>query len=342
MRPKGTAEELERRRLLAVRRVEEGYSQEEVARFLGVNPRSVRRWLRLYRQIGEGALAPIPHHGRAPKLLPSQEAAVLRWVTQSPRDFGFRTELWTAPRIAKLIERDWGIHFHPRYLNHWLTQRGVRPQMPVTQARERDQQAIDRWLSHDWPAIQERAQTRRAHIVLIDEAGLLLAPLLRRSQAPRGHPMILKQRGRHRDKVSLIAALTLSPLRGRLGLYFRSYPLGYVTKVEAADFLRELLRHLHGEVIVLWDGGTSHKGEPIRDLLKQHPRLSLERLPAYAPDLNPVEMLWEHLKYAELVNFAAQDARQLDKEAHEVLDQVRQDSQRLRSFWNHCELPLAS
>lgn len=342
MRPKGTAEELERRRLLAVRRVEEGYSPDAVARFLGVTVRSVQRWLRSYRQIGEGALAPIPHHGRAPKLWPSQETTILWWVTQSPRDFGFRTELWTAPRLAKLIERDWGIHFHPRYLNQWLTQHGVTPQMPVTQARERDQQAIDHWLAHDWPALRERAQKRRAHIVLIDEAGLLLAPLLRRSQAPRGRPMILKQRGRHRDKVSLIAALTLSPLRERLGMYFRSYPLSYVTKVEAADFLRELLRHLRGEVIVVWDGGTSHKGEPIRDLLKQHPRLSLERLPAYAPDLNPVEMLWEHLKYAELVNFAAQDAWQLNEEAHEVLGRVQQDSQRLRSFWNHCELPWAS
>jgi len=342
MRPKGTAQELERRRLLAVHRVEEGYSQEEVARFLGVNSRSVRRWLRLYRQIGEGALAPIPHHGRTPKLLPSQEAAVLRWVTQSPRDFGFRTELWTAPRLAQLILRDWGIVFHPRSLNHWLTQRGVTPQMPVLQPRERNQQAIDAWLQRDWLRIQERAQKRQAHIVLIDEAGLLLAPLLRRSQAPRGRPLILKHRGRHRDKVSLIAALTLSPVRGRLGMYFRSYPLGYVTKVEAADFLRALLRHLRGEVIVVWDGGSAHKGEPIRALLKRHPRLSLERLPAYAPDLNPVEMLWEHLKYAELVNFAARDARHLDEEAHEVLGRVQQDSQRLRSFWNHCELPLAS
>jgi transposase len=342
MRPKGTAAELERRRLLAVLRVEEGYSATAVARFLGVDRRSVHRWLRLYRHIGPGALAPFAHHGRIPKLLPSQEAAVLRWVIQSPRDFGFRTELWTAPRIAKLILRDWGIRFHPRYLNQWLTRRGVSPQTPVTQPRERDQDKIDLWLQRDWPRIQERARERNAHLVLIDEAGLLLLPLLRRSQAPRGQPLLLKHRARHRDKVSLIAALTLSPVRQQVSMHFRTYPMGYVNKEEAAAFLSQLLRHLRGEVIVVWDGGSMHKGEPLRELLKRHPRLSIERLPPYAPDLNPVEFLWEHLKYNELVNFAAEDAKELDGVAHEVLGDIRQERQRLKSFWQHCGLPLVA
>jgi transposase len=330
---------LERRRLLAAQRVEEGYSPSAVARFLGVSPRSVRRWLALYRSIGAGALAPVPHHGRAPKLLPSQEAAVLRWVTQSPRDFGFRNELWTAPRLAQLIERTWGIHFHPRYLNAWLAQRRVSPQKPVTQPRERDDAAIARWLSQDWPRLLERARQRRARLVLIDEAGLLLLPLLRRSQAPRGRPPVLKHRARRRDKVSLIAALLLSPGR-RLGLAFRTYPLGHVTNVEAAAFVEQLLRQVRGEVIVLWDGGSMHKGEPIRDLLRRYPRLSVERLPPYAPELNPVEFLWEHLKYDELVNFAAQDAWELDREAQGILDGVSRQRQRLQGFWQHCGLPL--
>ncbi len=102
------------------------------------------------------------------------------------------------------------------------------------------------------------------------------------------------------------------------------------------------MKQLRGEVIVVWDGGSAHKGEPIRELLKKHPRLTLERLPPYAPDLNPVEYLWEHLKYDELVNFAAQDVKELDRVAHEILGQIRQQPQRLKSFWEHCKLSLVS
>jgi transposase len=161
MRTTGSAAELERRRLLAVRRVAAGYSQLAVARFLGVNPRTVRRWVRQHRTFGEGGLAAVPHPGRCPKLLPSQEAAVLRWLTRSPRDYGFPNELWTAPRVAKLIHDTWGITFHPRYLNAWLARRRVSPQKPALRPRERDQSAIGRWLDEDWPRLKKKRATRR-------------------------------------------------------------------------------------------------------------------------------------------------------------------------------------
>jgi transposase len=161
MRTIGSAAELERRRLLAVRRVAEGYSQVGVAAFLGVNDRTVRRWVRQQRRFGDGGLAPVPHPGRCPKLLPSHEAIILSWLRDNPRRHGFHTELWTAPRIAQLIERHWGIHFHPRYLNEWLTRRGIRPQKPLLRPRERDQAAIDLWLAEDWPRLKKKRATSR-------------------------------------------------------------------------------------------------------------------------------------------------------------------------------------
>lgn len=156
MRPIGTPLELERRRRMAVERVEQGYTQISVARFLGINYRTMRRWHARFREEGEEGLAAKPHPGGKPKLTPRQQQCVLTWFRKNPKSFGFATELWTAPRVAQVIERKWGVKFHPRYLNHWLKQRGITPQKPERQARERNPRDIRRWLKHDWPRIQNR------------------------------------------------------------------------------------------------------------------------------------------------------------------------------------------
>src|SRR3954453_9847589 len=105
MRDKGSPAELEHRRLLAVQRVLEGYSPQEVAEFLGGDPRSVRRWVSAYRQEGWPGLRARPAPGRPPKLTSTQEKIVRRWVAGTPTEHGFATDLWTGPRLATLIAR---------------------------------------------------------------------------------------------------------------------------------------------------------------------------------------------------------------------------------------------
>jgi transposase len=339
MRPFGSATELENRRRLAVTRVREGYSQADVARFLGVHPRTVRRWVAEYRDRGDAGLAAHPHPGPTPKLSPEQERTVLGWFRESPTEFGFPTELWTAPRVAQLIERTFGVKFHPRHLNAWLAARGITPRKPKRQPRERDQGKIDRWIEEDWPRIQEAARTEGAHIVLIDETGVPMAPLVRRSLAPRGQTPVLKQKGSRREEVSVIAALSLSPRRHRPGLYFQTHPKEFINNVKAAAFVRQLLRHLRGKVTLSWDRGTMHRGDPIRALLRDYPRLTIEELPPYAPELNPVEQVWNHIKYGVLCNFAPRDAAHADEVATEHLTAARHDHGRLRSFFNASDLP---
>src|SRR5215216_3017865 len=109
MRSTGSPEVLEYRRRLAVQRVCEGYSSQEVAEFLGVDPSSVRRWVAAFRCQGGAGLAAKPVPGRPPKLTAAQEKVVLRWLGDNPSDHGFATELWTAGRLAGLIEQEWGI-----------------------------------------------------------------------------------------------------------------------------------------------------------------------------------------------------------------------------------------
>jgi transposase len=175
--------------------------------------------------------------GRPPKLTRTQEKIVLRWLSDSPTEYGFATDLWSAPRLARLIEQEFDTHFHPNYLSTWLRQRGYTPQKPRRVPREQDDEAIAQWLAEDWPRIKQKARRRGACLLLMDESGLLMAPLLRRSWALRGHPPESRYKAGHREKVSVAAALWLPPLRDRLHLASQTLVNGYFTNVEVAEFL---------------------------------------------------------------------------------------------------------
>jgi len=153
-RPSETREFLRR---LAIARVLDGEAPEVLADLLGVSERSVWRWLSRWRDQGDAGLALRPGRGRPNKLTDDQIQQVLDWVEQSPTDFGFATERWTAPRLAWLIEKSFNIHLNARYLNDWARRHGVTPQMPQRQARERDEKLIAGWVAHRWPRIKKRS-----------------------------------------------------------------------------------------------------------------------------------------------------------------------------------------
>lgn len=159
-----SAGELERRRRLAVDRVRSGYSQQETATFLGVSKSAVSQWMKAYRKRGDAGLAAKPRSGRPRKLTQRQERTILSWFAKSATDFGFANELWTAPRVAKLIRQKWNVKFHERYLNQWLAERRITPQKPQRQPRERDDDAIQKWLRYDWPRLQN---ARRASALIL-------------------------------------------------------------------------------------------------------------------------------------------------------------------------------
>jgi transposase len=171
--------------------------------------------------------------------------------------------------------------------------------------------------------------------VFTDESGLLMAPLLRTTLAPRGRTPRIGQRASQRDKVSVAAALWKTPGRGLVRLAYRTYPGQFVNNERYALFLEDLLaeRLRRGPVVVLHDRGNMHRGEPLEALLDDAPRLlGFEPLPAYAPELNPVEELWNWLKYDELPNFAPLDVPHLDRVVNRKLLALHRDQPRLRTF----------
>jgi hypothetical protein len=176
---------------------------------------------------------------------------------------------------------------------------------------------------------------------VIDESGSLMAPLVRRTGASRGKtPKRVQRRGK-REEVSVAAAVWLSPLRDRLGLFARTLVNGSFDNRSSAAFLEALLQELPGRVVVIRDGGGMPKGDPInqvQDVMAD--RLTSERFPPDAPQLSPVEPLWSWLKYSRLCNFAPPDAIRLDGRIHAERSAIQDDQELLRSFWHAADLPL--
>ncbi len=143
MRPIGTAEELQRRRIRAVELVEQGESPEDVAHFLGCGRSSVYTWVKLAGQ-GPQNLAAKPHPGPKPRLSDAQLVELEALLLKGAKMHGWRTELWTAARAAELIDRHFRVRFHPEHARKLLRRRlKWTSQKPQRKAKERDEVAID-------------------------------------------------------------------------------------------------------------------------------------------------------------------------------------------------------
>jgi transposase len=142
MRPIGSAQELQRRRLRAVELVNQGESPDDVAHFLGCGRSSVYTWVKLARE-GLGTLASKPHPGRTPRLNDGDLKRLKVLLSQGAKAHGWRTELWTAARVADLIERHFKVIFHPEHVRKILNRRlNWTSQKPQRRAKERDEAAI--------------------------------------------------------------------------------------------------------------------------------------------------------------------------------------------------------
>ncbi len=155
MRPQGSPAELERRRLRAIALLNQSLLPHEVAERLGVDRRSVRRWKRAYRRKGRAGLKARPIPGRPPKLTARQRDTLVRLILQGPEALGFRTALWTCPRIAHLIRERFHVTYHPDHVGRLLRACGLTPQRPQRAAKERNDHRVRHWLQHEWLRIKK-------------------------------------------------------------------------------------------------------------------------------------------------------------------------------------------
>jgi putative transposase len=187
---------------------------------------------------------------------------------------------------------------------------------------------------------QKKAARCRGTLVFIDETGVFLTPFLRRTWAPRGQTPILHTRTRHHRHVSLIGGISISPRRRRLGWLLNFHADKSIRQEQVIAFLRDLTRHIRGEVFVIWDRLNAHRGKKVRFFLARRARLHTEFLPPYAPELNPNEYGWGYLKCTKLANYAPDNLGELQVATKKAAAKISSTQKLLRGFIQATGLPI--
>ena len=310
-----------------------------VARILGVTRTSLHRWRRLARQ-AEG-LAAKPPSGAKRRLTDPQLCELEQLLLKGAPAYGFPNELWTAARVALLIQRHFGVKYHPDYVRRLLRRRlAWTSHKPQVRARQCNDKEVERWKADDFPRILREAWRRGAHVAFLDESGFLLTPLVRRTLAPRGQRVVMRCSAAH-DRVSTISCVTLSPQARHVGLYFGRWINHNVHGEEVVEFLEYLTRQLPGEWTVVWDRNNIHsKSKMVKAWLAKHPNVVVEDFPPYDPDANPDEWVWSWAKYGKLCNLCPADVAVLYETVLGALEDLKHQPCLLASFVMDAGVPL--
>jgi transposase len=339
MRPKGTAAELERRRRRAVELLAQGEAPAVVARILGVSRTSLHRWRRLARQAGN--LAAKPPSGARRRLSDAQLSDLEQLLLKGAPAHGFPNELWTAARVARLIQRHFGVSYHPEHVRKLLRRRlNWTSHKPQRRARQRNDKEVERWKADEFPRILREAYRRGGHIAFLDESGFMLMPLVRRTLAPRGQRVVMRCSAAH-DRVSAISCVTLSPKAMHVGLYFQFLLNENFHGEEVVEFLQYLTKKVPGAWTVVWDGNNIHsKSKAVKAWLASHPNVVVEDFPGYDPQNNPDEWVWSWAKYGKLCNLCPADLEHLFDAVVDALEELKHQPALLTSFVMDAGVPL--
>jgi transposase len=314
---------------------QQGWYQRDIAEALGIREETVSRWLALARNGGREALLAHPGPGHPPKLSDSQRRLIPEFLWHGPEAYGFRGQVWTRARIARVIQEEFGVSYHKGHVGRLLQELHWTPQVPITRAIQRDQEAIRRWRVEAWPELLGRARRERRVLGFEDESGFDLLPGLVRTSAPEGKTPVLREKAT-RDHLSVMGGMTL---QGKVYTLVRQEPLNGLHTIE---FLEHLGRVAGERLLVIWDGSPIHRRAAVIEFVAgTRGKIRVEALPSYAPDLNPWdEGGWHHLKNVQLANVACHDLEELHEQFHLAVGRLRQKSHLIRSFFAQAGLSL--
>lgn len=321
---------LEHLRKLAVRRVVVGGERPSfVMKSLGFCRTSMYRWLHEYKESGYDALVESIAKGPEPKLSEKQRQQVRRWILgKDPRQYGLDYGLWTRKIVQELIRDRMGIDLGLTAVGRLLASLEITPQKPLRRAYERDPKAVQAWLDKVYPALKKRAKREKAQIFFSDEAGFQSDPTLGKTYGLKGQTPVVQTSGQ-RQSINAISAVNAQ------GAFWAMTYDGRLNAESFVLFLKNFMKGRRNRVFLVVDGHPAHRAKGAKKYIESlKGRLELHFLPPYAPDLNPDEFVWHHMKANGVSKKPLKKNESLRRRVENDLRDLSSNPKLIRSLFN--------
>lgn len=314
----------------AVDGVMRGLTKTSVAVAYGVDRKTITRWVCKFREGGGDALVRQPGSGRPRKLEDLSEEELLRTVIAGAMAYGFATDLWTVGRLRRVIADKFQIMVSKNTVWRRLREAGLTYQKPEREYYEIDEAARKKWLRYEVPKIRRAIKKHNAILYFQDESNISLTAFLGKTWAPCGKTPKANVTGK-RAGVAATSAISRS---GQL--LFRLLDKRIASK-EVIEFLGQMLRHhKRRHLVVVMDRAPPHTSKKTRQWIDSQSRLHVFHLPAYSPDWNPDEKVWNYLKHNELASHQAKNKDELKQLARRKLQSMAKRPKLMRGIFFRC------
>jgi len=282
-------EEIRIRAVHAVR--DDGKSPEDVIETYGMNRRDIYRWLKAFDAGGDEALKAKKAPGKKPKLSENQRRRIAHIMRKkTPLNMGYPTKLWTRSIVKEIIFKQFGLTLSIRAVGDLLASIGLSFQKPLQRAYQRDPKAIEHWKTVEFPSIKAQAKKENAAIYFADESTVRACDKYGNTWGTRGQRPEVPHNSAHLS-VSAISAV------GAHGKFRFMTVQGTVNGAVFKKFLMRLMHDAKESIYLVVDNCRIHKSKVVKEYVARlQGRLKMFFLPAYAPELNPDELIWSGMK----------------------------------------------
>lgn len=324
-------------RIRAVMKIRSGVSPEIVAQSIGVNRTTVYDWLAKHRDGGISALKERKAPGRQPKL----DGKKIKWLfdvltQKSPQQLKFEYALWTREMIQQIIKDKFGINLSLPSIGRLLSQLGFTCQKPLYKAIQKNESLVQEWLKKVFPQIKRRAKSEKADIYFGDAAHIRSDHHAGKTWGLKGKTPVVKSSGA-RFGFSLISAITS---KGHMKFMVKE---GSVNSDVFIEFLKRLMSGVNKKVFLIVDSGPSHISKKTKAFVESvSKKLELFYLPPYSPELNPDELVWNHLKNHTVGRSTVVDKNDFKKKVSRSMRSLQKNPEKIKSFFGKDTLKYAA